>query len=285
MDTGLDGKVVFVTGASGGIGRALLRAFATEGAHVVAQGHRRFSELEAFVADEGLVERTTCVEADVRSPRDMDRALSRAAERTGRVDVCIANAGVWPPEDRTLDQLEPERVREVVDVNLLGATWTLRAWMGRLRASGPRPDGAGAAAVLIGSTAGRFGERFHADYALAKSGLVGLMQTLKNELPLLDPYARCNLVEPGWTATEMARPALADPDNIRRATRTMALRQLAGADDIARAVVTLASPELSRHTTGQVLTVAGGMEGRLLWEEADIDPGRARARADRRSPS
>ena len=127
-------------------------------------------------------------------------------------------------------------------------------------------------------TAGIFGERHHADYACAKAGLTGLVATLKNEIVLIDPFARVNLVAPGWTATHMVRPELAESGTIQRITRTMPLRQLARATDIARMVALLSSPAASRHVSGQTITVAGGMEGRVLWNPEDVDEEKVRAR-------
>ena len=119
--------------------------------------------------------------------------------------------------------------------------------------------------VLVGSTAGRFGEAGHADYAAAKSAIqVGLLLSLKNEIVRIAPRGRVNAVAPGWTYSPMTRGAL-DPEVVDRLTRTMPLRKVALAEDIARAVlVVLASDELSGHVTGEVITVAGGMEGRTL---------------------
>jgi len=94
----------------------------------------------------------------------------------------------------------------------------------------------------------------------------------------LDPYGRVNRVDPGWTVTHMARPALDRPGTIRRVTATMPLRQLARAKDIARAVLWMSSPALARHVTGQTVVVAGGMEGRLRWSPEEIDEEAVRAR-------
>lgn len=272
METGLAGKVVFITGASGGIGRGMAKAFADEDARLVLQGHRQFDALREFVRDGGLEERSLLIDADVTNPDELDRAFAHAASEFGRVDVCIANAGVWPPEDVPLWNMDTDRVREVVDVDLLGAVWTARAFLRSLARTGPRDDGHGASLVFTGSTAGQFGERGHCDYALSKAGLVGLVRSLKNEIVDIDPRGRVNMVQPGWTVTSMARPALEDPENVRRAVRTMPLRQLARAEDIAATAVFLASPTAARHVSGEVLTVAGGMEGRQLWTRDQIDP-------------
>jgi len=278
MDLGLAGKVVLVTGASGGIGRALLDVFAEEGASVVATGHGRFGELENHVASRSWRERVLCVRADVTRPADMSAAFAAGRERFGRVDVCIANAGFWPREHLALHKAGEERIRGVLDINLFGALWTARAFMEHLEQVGARTDGHGASLCFIGSTAGHFGERDHAEYSVAKAGLYGLVRTLKNEIVRIDPYARVNMVEPGWTVTHMVREELSRPGVIASVCRTMPLRQLARAVDIARSVAWLSSPLASRHTSGQVLTIAGGMEGRSLWSLEDTDEAAVRAR-------
>ena len=121
--------------------------------------------------------------------------------------------------------------------------------------------------VLVGSTAGLVGEAGHADYAAAKSAILGgLLLSLKNEVVRVAPRARVNAVAPGWTETPMTRGHV-DPEAVRKVTRTMSLRKIAEPEDIARQVVVLASDELSGHVTGQVITVAGGMEGRVIHED------------------
>jgi len=278
LETGLKDKVVLVTGASGGIGRAVAEAFAAEGAHLVLQGHGRFGELEQLAAAGRFGARVTCVRADVARPEEVDAAFERALAAHGRVDVCVANAGVWPRPDVPLQRLDPARVRATLDANLFGAVWTARAFAAALERTGPRSDGHGASIVFTGSTAGRFGERGHLDYAVGKAGLYGLVRTLKNELVDLDPYARANLVEPGWTVTEMVRAELSDDAVLQRVASTMPLRQLARAKDIARTLVFLSSPLLARHISGETLTVAGGMEGRLRWKPGEVDAAAMRAR-------
>ena len=101
---------------------------------------------------------------------------------------------------------------------------------------------------------------------------------MKNEIVDIDPCARVNLIEPGWTVTHMARPALEQAGVIEKVVRTMPLRQLGRAQDVARAALFLASPAASRHVTGEIVTVAGGMEGRALWEASDIDEKKIRDR-------
>lgn len=256
MDLALADKVAFITGASGGIGLALSQAFAKEGARIVAHSRRGVPESEGVLSAIG----------DVRDPATLDAAMRRAEERFGRVDACVVNAGIWPSDALAIDYLPEARIREVMEVNLLGAIWTARAFFASLRRTGARPDGHGASLTFIGSTAGRFGEAGHAEYAATKAALRGLVLSLKNEIVALDPRARVNLVEPGWTVTPLVAATLERDGSAARVTRTMPLRQLASPEDVAHAVLFLASPAASRHLSGETITVAGGMEGRTLWE-------------------
>jgi 3-oxoacyl-[acyl-carrier protein] reductase len=284
VDTRLEGLTVLITGASGGIGEAIAAGFADEGANLVLHGNRQTARLERLVEDRGWGDRALIGAADIREPGALDPLFEQARARFGRVDVAIANAGIWPAEDKPLHELDPARIREVLEVNLLGAIYTCRSFVTQLAALGPRADGRGASVCLIGSTAGRFGEARHLEYAVSKAGLYGLMRSLKNELVTLDPWARINLVEPGWTVTPMAEAALAQPGVIEKVCATMPLRQLARPEDVARSVVFLSSPALARHLSGEVLTVAGGMEGRRLWTDAEIDTELVRERLDPDSP-
>lgn len=276
MDLALTGRTAFITGASGGIGRALAEVLGGEGANLVLHGHTGVDALTTWVADQPFADRTEVVQADVRVPTEVDAALESGIARFGRVDLCVANAGRWPTPHERLDESSEERIRNTVSINLLGSAWTARAWMAGLAKTGP-VQGVGASLVFIGSTAGRFGEAHHADYAMAKAGLVGLTYSLKNEVVHLDPFARVNVVEPGWTVTHMAREALSKPGVIAKVCRTQPLRQLARAVDIAHLVAFLLS-DRSRHVNGQVVTCAGGMEGRSLWQDEQVDEAAVRRR-------
>ena len=257
MDAGLSGKGVVVTGASGGIGSACARAFAAEGARVALHYHRGRDRAEA-VADE--LGGAPILNADLTIEDDVTQLFAAARDALGRVDVCAAVAGVWPSEDVPVWELPLERWRATVDANLTASFLTARAFLQEVARNGS------GSLVLVGSTAGIFGEAGHADYAAAKSAiLAGLLLSLKNEVPRIAPGARVNAVAPGWTESPMTR-GMVDDDRIRSISRTMALRKVAQPDDVACAVVYLASDVLAGHVTGQVVTVAGGMEGRVVHE-------------------
>jgi 3-oxoacyl-[acyl-carrier protein] reductase len=247
MDTGLAGKRVLVTGASGGIGGACARLFAAEGCDVVAHYHHGRERAEALAA-------AAVVGADLTNEEEVERLFADA----GRLDVCAAVAGVWPSEDVPVWEMSLERWRATLDANLTATFLTARGFLRQL-------DGDGAL-VLVGSTAGIFGEAGHADYAAAKSALLGgLLLSLKNEAVRRSPGVRVNAVAPGWTESPMTRGHVSE-EQVTRISRTMALRKVGQPEDVAAQVVALASPVLAGHVTGQVVTVAGGMEGRVVHD-------------------
>ncbi len=256
METGLAGKGVLVTGGAGGIGSACVRAFAAEGARVAIHYNTSGAQAEELArATAGVT-----LQADLTDEAAVDRLFEQAREALGSVDVCAAVAGYWPRPDEPVWRLPLERWEATLRSNLTATFLTARGFLREVERNGH------GSLVLVGSTAGRFGEAGHADYAAAKAALqVGLLLSLKNEIVRIAPRGRVNAVAPGWTYSPMTRGEL-DEDLVRRLSRTMALRKVAVADDVARAVVVLASDELSGHVTGELVNVAGGMEGRAVHE-------------------
>lgn len=248
METGLRGKRVLVTGASGGIGSASVRELLAEGAEVVAHYNSGRERAEAL----GDVE---LVQADLTSEEDTERLF----EEAGELDACAAVAGAWPSGDVPVWQLGLQRWEQTLRLNLTATFLTARGYLRSVERKGH------GSLVLVGSTAGVFGEAGHADYAAAKSAIAyGLMLSLKNEVVRVAPKARVNCVCPGWTKSPMTRREVEDPEVVERVTRTMALRKVAEPEDVARQIVLLLSDEVSGHVSGQVVMVAGGMEGRTL---------------------
>ena len=244
-----------VTGASGGIGSACARAFAAEGARVLVHFHRGEERARALAAELGSA---AVAQADLRDESDVERLFAEGREALGRIDVCAAVAGMWPSDDVPVWEMSLARWEETLRANLTASFLVARAFLREVESSGH------GSLVLVGSTAGVFGEAGHADYAAAKSAITGgLLLSLKNEIARIAPLGRVNAVAPGWTETLMTR-GLVDADQVRAVSRTMALRKVARPEDVAAQVVVLASDTLSGHVTGQLVVVAGGMEGRTL---------------------
>jgi 3-oxoacyl-[acyl-carrier protein] reductase len=155
-------------------------------------------------------------------------------------------------------EIGSERWESTVMSNLSVTANTARSFLSH--ASG---QGTGSL-VLVGSTAGIYGEAGHSDYAAAKGAITtGLLLSLKNEVSRIGSV-RVNAVAPGWTLTPKKVESGLDEEIAERAKSTMALKKLATPEDVASAIVVLSSDEVSGHITGQVIEVAGGMEGRLV---------------------
>jgi 3-oxoacyl-[acyl-carrier protein] reductase len=246
---------VLVTGASGGIGSACARAFAAEGARVLVHYHRGEERARALAAELGGA---PVAGADLAEESEVEQLFSEARDALGAVDVCAAVQGIWPRDDVPVWELPLERWEQTLRANLTTVFLVARGFLREVERNGH------GSLVLVGSTAGLFGEAGHADYAAAKSAVVGgLLLSLKNEIVRVAPGGRVNAVAPGWTESPMTR-GLTDPEQVRAVSRTMALRKVARPEDVAAQVVALASDEISGHVTGQVVVVAGGMEGRTL---------------------
>lgn len=244
-----------VTGGAGGIGAAIVRAFAAEGAAVAVHYNSSRAQAESLADEVGGV----ALGADLTSEHEADGLVPAVVEALGGLDVCVANAGAYPADPRPLWELPLERWRKVLDENLTSMFLTSRGFLRHVAGTGT------GSLVLVGSTAGSFGEAGHADYAAAKGAVMtGLLTSLKNEVAVLGGAVRVNAVAPGWTATPKRVEVGIDPSHVERAVSTMALKKLATPEDVASQVVVLASDRLSGHVTGEVVTVAGGMEGRLL---------------------
>jgi len=272
MKTDLDKKVVLITGASGGIGSAMARQFAVEGAKLVLHYRRGKTAAEALQRELEQTESIT-LRADLTREAEVSRLFDQALKRFKRVDTLIANAGSWETSDVPLYTMPLRQWRYTLDHVLTSVFLSAREFF---KIVGRQKRGN---ALLIASTAGVFGEPNHADYAAAKSAIAfGLTRSLKTEISRIAPHTRdycggrVNCICPGWTTVARNAGKLGKKDLIRRITATMALPKIARPEDMASAAVFLSSDSLAGHISGQTLVIAGGMEGRLLWKPEEINP-------------
>jgi NADP-dependent 3-hydroxy acid dehydrogenase YdfG len=207
----LEGKVAFITGASGGIGAAVARALRGEGAGVALASRR---------GDDLGLDGALGLACDVRDQSQLEEAVRAAVDRFGRLDILVANAGVgaYGP----FLELDPEHLEEMIDVNVKGAIYAVRAALPHLLESGE------ADVVMLASEAGRRGLPYEAVYCASKFAQVGLTRALDHELR--ERGVRCTNVCPGGVATAFAMGRGRTPD----------MPELAGmmsADDVAEVVV------------------------------------------------
>jgi 3-oxoacyl-[acyl-carrier protein] reductase len=242
----LAGQVALVTGGSRGIGRAAALLLARAGADVALTYHTRANEAESAAREiRGLGRRAYVGGGDLGDPEVVDRLLTGIRREFGALDVFVANAGVWPPEEVGLADLSVARWRRTLAANLDSVFFSTRAALGLMRAGGR--------VVIVSSTAGQRGEAFHADYAATKGALIALTKSLAVEYA---PDIMVNCVAPGWVDTDMSLPAFSE-ENRARIQQSIPLRRIASAEDVAGPILFLCSP-LARHVTGEILNVNGG---------------------------
>lgn len=242
----LDGRTALVTGGSRGIGAAVVGLLARAGADVAIGYRSRTGEAEAVAAQvRKLGRRALTVAGDLAEPAASQRLAAEVREAFGRLDIFVANAGIWPPEDAPLARLSADRWHETIAANLDAVYHSTRAALGLM--------GPGGRIVLVSSTAGQRGEAGHADYAATKGALIALTKSLAIECA---PDILVNCVAPGWVDTEMAAPAYGGGEKARIAAG-IPLRRIPTAEQIAGPIVFLCS-DLASHVTGEILNVNGG---------------------------
>jgi 3-oxoacyl-[acyl-carrier protein] reductase len=240
----LSGKIALVTGGSRGIGAATVRLLASAGASVAFTYRRRRDDADAVAR----AAPARAFRLDFADPGAHDRLLPEIVRDLGGLDVFVASAGIWPPADVAVRDMDDARWGETLRVNLDAVFFGCRAALRVLRPGG--------SIVVVTSTAGQRGEGFHADYAATKGALIAFVKSLAVEAA---PAITVNAVAPGWVDTEMCTEAFAEHGGAGRARieAGIPLRRVAAPEDIAGPIVFLVSP-LARHVTGEILNVNGG---------------------------
>jgi len=244
-------KVAIVTGAAGGIGAAIARRLADEGAQVVLADFDEARLEQAVREMDDTAGSVTSHRVDVTDENQVNELVDTAAERFGGLDVLVNNAGIT--RDNLLFQMTSEEWDSVLDVNLKSVFLCARAAQ-RVMVE------AKSGKIVSLSSRSALGNRGQSNYAASKAGIQGLTATIAQEL---GPFGiNANAVAPGFVATDMtdetARRLGKDPKEFREgAAKLIPLRRVATPEDIAGVVSFLASND-ARHITGQTLFVTGG---------------------------
>jgi 3-oxoacyl-[acyl-carrier protein] reductase len=250
MRISLENQVAVVTGGSRGIGAATVKLFAEAGCKVVfsyfrsARGARQV--VEACRKAPGSV---VTVRADVSRMADARKLIDKAFHRFGRLDILVANAGIWNPDPERIDEITEREWDKMVAVNLKGVYSVVRCAVPHMVKQNR------GRIIAVSSTAGQRGEAFHTHYGAAKGGVISLVKGLATELA---PHnILVNAVAPGWVITDMAKPVLRKPSEKRKATSSIPLRRFAMPEEVAMPILFLAS-DMSSYMTGEIININGG---------------------------
>jgi 3-oxoacyl-[acyl-carrier protein] reductase len=243
----LSGRVAIVTGGSRGIGRATVLRLAEAGADVVINYIQNEAAAEE-VARQARVHGVQAlpVRADVADVNQAAALVQKTVEHFDRVDLLVANAGVW--EGAPVEEMSEEIWDRVIDANLKGTWTTCRAVVPHMKRQ------RSGAIIIVSSTAGQRGEAGYSNYAASKGGQISFTKSLAAELA---PDIRVNCVAPGWVDTELNEGVFADKRFKQKIIDTIPLGRVATADDLAFSIVFLAS-DWAGSITGEVLNVNGG---------------------------
>ena len=243
----LSGKAAIVTGGSRGIGKAIALRLAQQGADVCFSYRGNADAAAATQKEiEALGRKCVSVQADVTEPDAAEALVKAALDAFGKVDILVNNAGIT--RDDLIMRMKPEDWRDVIETNLFGAFWTLKAvTRPMLRAKSGR-------IINITSVSGQAGQTGQANYSSAKAGLIGLTKAAARELA--SRSITVNAVAPGFVLTELTQDL--NDDLKGQITERTPLGRFGTTEEVAYAVAFLASDEAA-YITGQVLAVDGGL--------------------------
>jgi 3-oxoacyl-[acyl-carrier protein] reductase len=248
-------RTALVTGGSRGIGAAIVRMFVRAGARVVFNHQHAQAEAAALVRECGE-DRCLAVAADLASPEAAGALVHRAAAQLGRVDILVANHGIWPPGDVPIDAMADEQWHRTIAVNLDSVFGLVKHAVADMRTHPPHTGSdVRGRIVLVSSTAGQRGEAFHCDYAATKGALISMTKGLSTELARDRIYVNC--VAPGWVHTDMSIPVLENRAIEAHVLGTIPLGRIGTPDEIAAPVLFLCT-DYANFITGEVFNVNGG---------------------------
>jgi 3-oxoacyl-[acyl-carrier protein] reductase len=253
----LSGKVALISGGSRGIGAATVRMFTAAGAKVAFSYRSARAQAETLAKECGAA---VChpIAADLDNPESARALVADTIRHFGRLDILVANHGVWPEQDVAIESMSDEQWRSTLSINLDGVfglvKYTVAQMKSQMKAQA-RKDGPAGHIVLISSTSGQRGEAFHCDYSATKGAIISLTKSLSAELASAGIYVNC--VAPGWVDTDMSAGALADPKTGDTIRSTIPLGRVGRPVEIAAPVLFLCT-EHAGFITGEVFNVNGG---------------------------
>jgi len=251
MNLSLNSKVALITGGSRGIGAAAVRMFVKAGAKVVFNYQSAKAQADELVRECGAAN-CRAVQSDLSTTAAARQLVAAAISAFGRLDIMVANHGIWPPEDAPIDKMTEEQWHRTIAVNLDSVFALVKHSVAQMKKQGGTPAGH---IVLVSSTAAQRGEAFHCDYAATKGALISMVKGLSSELARDKIYI--NSVAPGWVDTDMSASALNDPPTRAKIFGTIPMGRVGTPDEIAGPILFLCTP-LAGFITGEVFNVNGG---------------------------